>query len=83
MAVVAVLLNSKLYVANVGEPPICPRAGRAKRVSFGCWCVLPDGPPSILSLLRPSGGCPCYSTRVSQCSGGSRSSSWDAGVFWL
>lgn len=27
MAVVAVLLNSKLYVANVGEPPSCPRVG--------------------------------------------------------
>ena len=24
MAVVAVLLNNKLYVANVGEPPACP-----------------------------------------------------------
>lgn len=24
MAVVAVLLNNKLYVANVGEPPTCP-----------------------------------------------------------
>lgn len=29
MAVVAVLLNNKLYVANVGEPPVQLRVGRA------------------------------------------------------
>lgn len=31
MAVVAVLLNSKLYVANVGEPPACRRVGALAR----------------------------------------------------
>lgn len=33
MAVVAVLLNNRLYVANVGEPPACPKARQWERRS--------------------------------------------------
>lgn len=33
MAVVAVLLNNRLYVANVGKLPACPRAGQWGRVT--------------------------------------------------
>lgn len=35
MAVVAVLLNNKLYVANVGEPPVRPWGGLGRRPAWG------------------------------------------------
>lgn len=57
MAVVAVLLNSKLYVANVGEPTACHRAGAlagrrpASRSGCSLGSLLPRhiGPPTHVS----------------------------------
>ena len=41
MAVVAVLLNNRLYVANVGEPPACPKTGeQGRRSASGSVCPL-------------------------------------------
>lgn len=42
MAVVAVLLNNKLYVANVGEPPVPGQGGLGEKPSSGSvrsWAV--------------------------------------------
>ena len=56
MAVVAVLLNNRLYVANVGEPPTRPRAGSAgqevaSRSVCSLDCPLPRhvSPPARVS----------------------------------
>lgn len=72
MAVVAVLLNNKLYVANVGEPPTCPRAGSAGREISLKACVFfgqsasQTCKPSSPCLLRPWGPFPYFCTGMPQ-----------------
>lgn len=89
MAVVAVLLNNRLYVANVGEH-LSGRAGQGwvgqaplQACAFFRQSAFQTHGAASLSLLRPLDGFPCLPTRGSVPVRGVGSTGWEAGALAL